>query len=45
MDMICNRVVAIIRRWLMLCKNAHTSLFDSNLLLLEETRDDLLWIA
>jgi hypothetical protein len=45
MDMICNKVVATTRRWPVLCKDAHTLLLDRNLLLLEEARDDLLWIA
>jgi hypothetical protein len=44
-DMIWNKVVAIIRGWLVFCKDTHASVLDKNRLLLKKVRGGLLWIA
>jgi hypothetical protein len=45
LDAVLLRVIINVRRWRLLCKDAHTSLLDRNLLLLEKTRSELLRIA
>jgi hypothetical protein len=44
MDAVWSGIIINIRRWRLL-KDAHTSLLDRNLLLLEKTRSELLCIA
>jgi hypothetical protein len=45
LDVVRLRIIINVRRWRLLCKDAHTSLLDRNLLLLEKTRSELLRIA
>jgi hypothetical protein len=44
MDMVSNKVLENVREWPVLCKDAHNSLSDSNMML-EETRGEWLRIA
>jgi hypothetical protein len=45
MDAVWNKVATCIRRWRVLCEDAHSSMLDHNLLLLDKMRSELLRIA
>jgi hypothetical protein len=45
LDLVLGKVVVNVKNWRLLCKDAHTSLLDQNLMLLEKTRGELLRIA
>jgi hypothetical protein len=40
--LVLGKVVVNVKNWRLVCKDAHTSLLDQNLMLLEKTRGELL---